>query len=262
MYRCPIAAQWLFADRVYIWDAKGIYLDKTNISVMRAFIWISILAILGLPVVSSIPAPTIPELEIKFDQASSSVNANASSQSVIFTGQVTVTKSPYLKAIVSLQASIDRGWDAVVVPSQMTFTSTDPQPFNCTVDIPPSTPGGMTAHLIINGSISSGIFVNTANATAAIMVTGTLPVSANQSGSGKPGGNQTDTGNSATWGNGSAGKNDIFGQLGKNALPFTATVVIIILVASVAGYVRIRSKRDAKVQVIEEVVADSSGGSV
>jgi len=227
---------------------------------MRAFLWISILAILGLPMASSIPAPTIPELVIKFDQASVSVNASNRSQSIAFTGQVTVTKSPYLKATVSLQASVDKGWDATVDPSQMTFTSTEPQSFNCTVDVLQNTPGGTTVRLIVNGSISSGIFVNTANATAAITVTGSLPASTNQSGVGKPGGNLTDTGNPATWGNNSAGKNDIMGQLRNNALPLGATVVVILFVAAVAGYARLRSKRNADVLSVEETGEDPFRG--
>ena len=151
---------------------------------MRAILLLSMLVLVCLPFSTAYPVPTVA---IKIDQSTLRTNASNANQPVIFTGSVTVTKSAYLSATVTLTGSVDKGWNASIEPASMTFTTTAPQAFTCTVTVPAGTPGATDAQLSVNGTVVSGIFQGLGTATAMITIVGTLPPPANQTGNGTGG---------------------------------------------------------------------------
>ena len=146
---------------------------------MRALVLLSAALLVCLPCASASPIPTIT---ITLDQSSASVNATNFSQPVIFTGSVSVNKSDFLSASVSLTSSVLEGWNSVVSPETMTFTTTTPQSFMCTVEVPAGTAGGTEAQLTVEGTVVSGILQAVSTAQATILVVGTLPPPVNQTG--------------------------------------------------------------------------------
>jgi len=214
---------------------------------MRALLLLSVLVLVSLPFSAASPVPTI---EIKIDQASQRVNASNTNQSVVFTGSVTITKSAYLSATVTLAGTVDKGWNSSVSPATMTFTSTAPQTFTCTVTVPGGTPGATDAQLTVDGTVVSGIFQDAGTATSMITIVGTLPPPANQTGNGtggtKPGGGSNTT--VIPTGLGSTPVSDVI--FGFSYLQWTiiGVVAVVVLVTALA-VVKVRRRKNAPLTV-------------
>jgi hypothetical protein len=221
---------------------------------MRALVLLSVAVLACLPLAGAAPNP-VPSLTIKIDQASLSVNASNASQPVTFTGSVTVSKSQYLSATVTLSAAVAAGWNSSVSPSSMTFTTTSPQSFTCTVVVPAATPGGNESQLTVSGTVVSGFLQSGNEATAMVRVVGTLPPPAHQSGNGtggtKPSGgnNQTSVPTGLVSNPVSAG---FLGYSYEQWAYITVAAVAIVVVAGAAVRVRRRRRAPLEVESVEE----------
>jgi hypothetical protein len=216
---------------------------------MRALLFLSVAALVCLPLAGASPVPTIA---VRIDQSSLSVNATTNSQPVTFTGSVTITKSAYLSATVTLTAAVDSGWQATVNPVSMTFTTTSPQSFACTVVVPAGTPGGNESQLTVSGTVVSGILQNVAEATAIVKVVGTLPPPANQTGNGT-GGTKPSTGDNQTY----VPPGLVSKQLSAGFMGYTyeqwgyLSVAAVAVLVAVVAVVRVRRRRKAVYNVDE-----------
>lgn len=219
---------------------------------MRALLLLSIAALVCLPAASALPG--VPTIAVRIDQSSLRVNASRSDQPVIFTGSVSITKSPYLSATVTLTGTVNKGWNSSVEPASMTFTTTAPQAFTCTVLVPGGTLGATDAQLSVDGTVVSGIFTNSSAATAMITIMGTLPP-ANQTGNGT-GGTKPSNGNNTTI----LPKGWTTTQVSDGLLGFSWTqlsvvgVVAIIALIAVGVTVKVRRRNNAAltVETVEE----------
>jgi len=215
---------------------------------MRALVLLSVAVLAVLPFTSALPGP--PTITIKIDQSTLRTNASRSNQPVTFTGSVTVAKSPYLGATVSLTSTVDKGWNSSVEPSSMTFTSTAPQTFTCTVTVPGGTPGATDAQLTVNGTVASGIFQNTGTASAMVTIVGTLPPPANQTGNGTNGTKPTNGNNQTGTPTGFVSNQISPGFLGfsNDQWIIISALAVIVVIASVA-LVSVRRRRKAALDV-------------
>jgi len=86
------------------------------------------------------------------------------------TGIVTVEKLPVERMAVSLSAAVDIGWRTDIRPDTMVFTSTTPQSFSVSVEVPEATQSTATGRLMVSASSSgTGYDVGgTDNATIAV----------------------------------------------------------------------------------------------
>lgn len=208
---------------------------------MRALLLLAA-ALVCLPGASAIPG--VPTVAISLDPSSLSVNASNANQSAVFTGTVSVTKSQYLSATVTLTATVNEGWVATVEPASMTFTTTDPQPYTCKVTVPAATPGGTEAHLIVEGTIQSGLLQNSGEDQAVIQVVGTLP--SNQTGNGTGGTKPTTRDNHTQIAPGISSTSVSPGFLGlSNDQWMVLGVVLVVVVAAAGVAVRIRRRKRA-----------------
>jgi hypothetical protein len=218
---------------------------------MRALVLLSVAVLACLPLAGAAPNP-VPSMTIRIDQSSLAVNASNASQTVTFTGSVSVNKSAYLSASVTLSAAVAAGWNASVAPAAMTFTSTSPQSFSCTVVVPAGTPGGNESQLTVSGTVVSGFLQNTAQATAMIRVTGTLPPPANQTGNGT-GGTKPSNGNNQT----SVPTGLVSNQLSAGFMGYSyeqwayIAVAAVAVIVAAAAVVRVRRRRKAVYDVGE-----------
>ena len=218
---------------------------------MRALLFLAVAALVCLPFAGAVPNP-VPSMTIRIDQPTLSANASTANQSVTFTGSVSVTKPTYLSATVTLAAAVDSGWQATVNPVSMTFTSTSPQSFACTVVVPAGTPGGNESQLTVSGTVVSGILQSVSEATAMIQVVGKLPPAANQTGNGS-GGTKPSTGDNQTYvPPGLVSKTLSEGLLGYSyeQWGYISVAAVAVLVAVVA-VVRVRRRRKAVYDVGE-----------
>jgi hypothetical protein len=220
---------------------------------MRALLLVSIAALVCLPFAAANP---VPSMAIKMDQSSLSVNAANASQPVTFTGSVSVNKSAYISATVTLTAAVDSGWQATLSPASMTFTTTTPQSFSCKVVVPAGTPGGNESRLTVSGTVVSGFLQNTATATATIMVTGTLPPPTNQTANGTGGTKPSDGGNQTVV---QPGLTTTYGPAGLLGYSYEqwAGIVAVVVVALVAVVIVVRARRRGKaVYTVDEAAND------
>ena len=219
---------------------------------MRALTLVSLAAVILVCLPSASAIGPVPTVSITIDQASETVNATNHNQTVKFTGSVTVTKSAYLSATVTLEATATSGCSATLDPVSMTFTSTTPQTFNCYFVVPGGTPGGNESTLTVSGTVVSGMLQGTDEATAVIKVVGTLPAQPNQS---QPGTNTTkpsNGGNSTYIPSGLVSNrlsNGILGYTYEQWGYISAGAVIAIL--ALVAVVRIRRRRNAVYNVDE-----------
>jgi hypothetical protein len=69
----------------------------------------------------------------------------------------------------SLSSITDTGWVSTVSPTELTFSDSGSQDFDCTVLIPPSSPN-MTANITVDGILSGGGFSISGTTTARVIV--------------------------------------------------------------------------------------------
>ena len=128
-----------------------------------------------LPMVLSSPAEAavnpVPVLALKLDSANQNARVTESVPGMVtFTGQASIDKLPVERCIVKLDSSTDTGWVSLVSPLLVVFTSTTPQPFTCTVIVPPGTANSLYGHLVINGRAVAGGMQSTATTKGIISV--------------------------------------------------------------------------------------------
>jgi hypothetical protein len=218
---------------------------------MRALLLVSISALVCLPFASALG----PAMTIRIDQSSLSVTAANTNQTVVFTGSVSVNKSSALSATVKLTAAVDSGWPATLDPAAMTFTSTTPQKFTCTVVVPSGTPGGNVSRLTVSGTVVVGILQNVAQATSTIEVKGTLPSPINQTTNGTGGTKPSDGSNQTVVQPGLTTTYGPAGLLGYSYVQWAeiaAGVVVALVVLVVVVKVRRRGKAPLEVESLED----------
>ena len=136
---------------------------------MRAALLLSIFLVLLAPF-SEGSQPVVPTLTLTIDPPSAYTNSTPSDPvNVSFYGTATVDKLPAERAVVTLGCAVNVGWQAVVTPTEMIFTSTTPQQFNCTVTVPQGTPN-MTGAVTVIGRIAANNLYSTASVSAQITV--------------------------------------------------------------------------------------------
>lgn len=142
---------------------------------MRPALILIIIAALALPPqVSGAPPDQAPEIigvSIRLDQPLQEALVTEQSPGIVtFTGQVAVDKPPALRAVVTLESSVDTGWVCSISPSTAVFTSTTPQSFTATAVVPEKTPSTLTGKFLVKATVTSGGQSSEATANGTITV--------------------------------------------------------------------------------------------
>ena len=212
---------------------------------MRACLPLAMVLIMLVPIGQGAVNP-IPVLALKMDSANQNVNASAQIQIVVFNGTASVDKLPIERVVVELASAVDTGWASQISPAQMVFTSTVPQSFSCTVNIPAAIPGGAIAKLNVTGTASTNFLRSTASTQSIINVFGSLPAPANQTANGT---NTTKAATAGTPGGPAAltarGTGKFLGLSDDQLMMGAAGAMLLVVITTAGGYARRARKRRA-----------------
>jgi hypothetical protein len=140
---------------------------------MRLALLISTLLVLLSPCAEG-SSPIVPTILLTISPSNANVNASTEKDmQVEFQGTVTVDKLPVVRAVATIQSSVDTGWVAALSPSTFVFTSAGSEQFTCTVVVPKNTNSTTGTLTIVGKVVANGFQSQPTQVTAFINVNGT-----------------------------------------------------------------------------------------
>jgi len=210
---------------------------------MKTLLWVAVIALAGFPFSAAAPNP-MPAMTISMDPSALTVNATAAQVSAVFNGEVMMDKLQVQTVTVDLVSSVDIGLAIGVEPHQMTFTTTEPQTFTCTVKVPLGTP--LTyAQVYVNATGKTTLFTITGSCAAILYVDGPAPPHSSGNTTSNSTKNQTRPGEGNPTSSSGTGNdaNFLLGMSKERFMLVAASATVIVIVVAAGGYRLARRKR-------------------